>query len=59
MPEFKVNVVALYGDLTISAETLEEALQIAAETIRDRWPDDIIATPVVVRREVIDYYCGC
>ena len=57
MPKFQVNVVALYGDLTISADTLEEALQIAAETIRDRWPDDIVATPVL-KKEVVDYYCG-
>jgi hypothetical protein len=47
MTQYVINVMALYEDLKVSADSLEEAMEIAKMTIVDRWPDEIIASPKV------------
>lgn len=44
MTTYKITVAAFYEHIKIEADDEEEAKQIAAMTIQDRWPDDIVAS---------------
>lgn len=47
MPYYVIEVTATYENITVSADSVEEAIEIAKMGIVDRWPDAVEARPQI------------